>query len=58
MAAIRSFEREVVREPGFQVDPGWVREQRAEWRERILQEEEDYAYREPVEEPRDSLGEA
>lgn len=48
MAAVRSFEREVVREPGFQVDPEWVREQRAEWRERILQDVEDDEHRATV----------
>ena len=36
------------REPGFRVDPEFVREERRELREQALQEQEDFEYRAPV----------
>jgi hypothetical protein len=48
VAWAKDVEAAAVREPGFRVDPEWVREVRREAVEAELQAVEDYEYRAPV----------
>lgn len=43
------------RPPAYVFEPTFIREQLREAREAVLQEEEDYGYREPSDDPLDSV---